>query len=63
MVRGTVQSDSVGLASDKVRHESGLTSDHSPVIQTYSQGGKLQLSISEGRLLASQYRLLSTRLF
>lgn len=30
------------------------TSDHSPVIQTYSQGCKLQLSRSAGRLLMSQ---------
>lgn len=32
----------------------GRTSDHSPVIQMYSQGCKLQLSRSAGRLLGSQ---------
>lgn len=32
----------------------GRTSDHSPVIQTYSQGCKLQLSLSTGRVLKSQ---------
>lgn len=37
-----------------------LTSDHSPVIQMYSQGGSPQLSISRGRLLASQWALLCT---
>lgn len=36
----------------------GLTSDHSPVIQMYSQGGSPQLSTSAGRLLGSQWPLL-----
>lgn len=36
----------------------GLTSDHSPVIQMYSQGGSAQLCTSGGRLLASQWLLL-----
>lgn len=41
----------------------GLTSDHSPVIQMYSQGGSPQLSTSAGRSLASQWALLCSRLF
>ena len=39
-----------------VTESPGHTSDHSPVIQTYSQGCKLQLSRSAGRLLVSQRR-------
>lgn len=36
----------------------GLTSDHSPVIQMYSQGGSAQLCTSGGRSLGSQRPLL-----